>query len=148
MSCRILAPTFFLLSLILFVGCGSRQPKSTDHAEVTGKVYFKGKPLAGGRVSFVAVKGGFAASGNIEEDGDYKVSAPVGEVQISVDNTMFAPRKGGVAEKPILKKPGAEESHQLKGKYVPLPRKFEKADESGLKYTVTKGSQTYDIKLE
>jgi len=148
MSCRILARTSFLLFLILLVGCTSSGPRSTEYADVSGKVYFKNQPLPGGRVNFVAVKGGFAGSGNIEEDGSYKVSAPVGECQIAVDNTMLAPRKGPAVSAPVLKKPGSEEVHQLKGKYVALPSKYEKAAESGQKYTVQKGAQTHDIKLE
>jgi len=137
-----------LLSLLLLlVGCGKR-PDSVDHAEVSGKVLFRGQPLPGGRVTFVSVKGGFANSGNIEENGNYKVKAPVGEVQISVDNQMFSAKKGPTVEKPVLKKPGAEEAHKPTGRYVALPSKYEKAGESGLTYTVQKGSQTHDIKLE
>jgi len=137
-----------LLFLILLVGCGPKKAKSTEHGEVTGTVTFKGKPLPGGQITYVAVPSGFASSGTIEEDGSYKVTAPVGENQISVNNRMFAPRKGAAVEKPVLKKPNSEEAHQAKGKYVPLPSKYENPSESGLTYTVQKGSQTHDVKLE
>ncbi len=35
----------------------------------------------------------------------------------------------------------------ITGTYVPIPEKYRSPDESGLKYTVKTGSQTYDIDL-
>ncbi|QJW96441.1 hypothetical protein FTUN_3998 [Frigoriglobus tundricola] len=78
-------------------GLRGQPPRSVDHAEVSGKVLLQGKPVPGGQVSFVAVNGGFAASGNIDENGIYQIKAPVGEVKITVTNSMLQARKGAGA---------------------------------------------------
>jgi hypothetical protein len=137
---------------MLATGCRPA-PKATEMAEVSGKVLFRNQPLPGGRVTFVSKDGpAFSGGGNIDENGNYKVEAPVGDVKVSVDNQMLAParQKGRVAptKKPGLKRPGSEEAHAMKGRYVSIPEKYYSADESGLNYTVKKGPQTIEIKLE
>jgi hypothetical protein len=152
-----------LIGLLAWIGGCGQSPRSSDHAEVSGKVLINGKPLPGGQISFVAAKGGFAASGNIDENGLYKINAPVGEVTITVNNTSLQSqqgqsgqpsRKGGVKgggggapkELPHTKQAAAEE-HAPKGHWVSLPSRYSNADTSDLKYTVTAGSQTHDVQL-
>ncbi len=81
--------------LVLTPGCKSRH--SVDRAKVTGKVLLQGKPLPGGRVTFLSVNGGFASSDVIDENGNYQIEAPVGDVKIAVDNSMVGGggRRGG-----------------------------------------------------
>jgi len=151
------------------VGCSQPQ-RSTEHAEVTGKVLFDNKPLPGGQISFVAVKGGFAASGKIDENGHYEIKAPIGEVTITVDNAALQVQGqaagGGGAKKTIIKGKGsgsgggapppkelphpkevAGEVQAVKGKWVSIPSRYSNADTSELKYTVTPGPQTHDVNL-
>jgi hypothetical protein len=135
--------------LVLAAGCGKKE--AYDTAEVTGRVLFNGEPLPGGRVTFVAVKGGTAVPGTIDEKGNYKVQAPVGEVQISVDNSGLDPLKGGrmgSRSLPPLKRPGQKEPETLKGTYVPIPNKYYDPTKSGLTYTVKSESQKHDIELK
>lgn len=139
-------------------GC-KQPPRSTEHAEVSGKVLIDNKPLPGGQISFVAVNGGFAASGNIDENGNYQIKAPVGEVTITVNNGALQvqqPRKTGMKGKggggPPPKdlphtKEAAPEVQAVKGHWVSIPSRYANADSSELKYTVTAGQQTYDVKL-
>ena len=142
---------FSLGLLILLTGCGKRNPHAVEHAEVSGKVLFAGKPLPGGRITFRAANGTFAASEVIDENGNYKISAPVGDVKIAVDNTMLrmkgkggGPPKGMKAPRP----PGAEkEAKPITGRYVNIPSQFMDPDASGLTYTVTGGAQTHDVEL-
>jgi hypothetical protein len=137
--------------LVLAAGC-SHQARSVPHASVSGKVIYKGRPLPGGRVTFVTVNGGFAASANIHEDGAYKVDAPVGDVQISVDNSMLLRKRGTPTRPPqseeMMKRSGGGEKDPIKGHYVDLPSKYATADTSGLTYTVQPGEQTHDITLQ
>ena len=144
-----LAGGLCLLSGLFLAAACNHPPRETEMAEVSGTVNFKSKPLPGGRVSFVAVKGGFASSGDIDENGLYKIDAPVGDVKISVDNREFEKQKGPKPKKPqILKQPGQTgEPTVHKGKFVPIPKKYYEADTSGLTYTVQKGAQKYDINL-
>jgi hypothetical protein len=139
--------------LVLTAGC---TPRSVEMAEVSGQVLFRGKPLPGGRVTFVSKSGQtFSGSGNIDEKGNYKVEAPVGDVTVSVDNRMLggAPvkRKGGSGEpakKPGLKRPGSEAAQTVKGRYVQIPTKYHSPETSGLQYSIHQGSNQIEIKLE
>ena len=143
--------------LTLTAGCG-RNPRSVEHADVSGKVSFQGKPLPGGRIAFVTVKGGFPSSATINEDGTYKISAPIGDVQIGVDNGMLRPMgggkgpgKGGGPPKGMShpKPPGANEAKEepVKGRFVNIPSEYADPGRSGLTFTVKPGSQTHDIEL-
>jgi hypothetical protein len=131
--------------LILMVGC-DKNPRSVDHADVSGTVLFQGKPLPGGRVSFVA-KGGFAASEIIDENGKYQIKAPVGDVEIGVDNQMLQQQRGKPTSTPRLKQPGAEPSKPLKGRWVNISPSYADPHTSGLKFTVKPGTQTHDVEL-
>jgi hypothetical protein len=136
---------------VLAGGC-KRVRHSAEHTEVTGKVLYNGKPLPGGQVTFVAVEGGFASNGTIDEEGNYKINAPVGPVKIGVDNKMLSAQRGRPADirgpgGPGAKKPGAVDPNPIKGTYVGIPLKYASPETSGLTFTVTKGSPTHDIQL-
>jgi len=143
--------------LVLAVGCGGRRT-SVDYAEVSGTVKYKGKPVTGGRVTFITTQGGFTGSGDLDEKGHYTAKAPVGEVQISVDNRMLGGaaavqgRRGGAggpAKKPMLKRPDdTEGAHAMKGTYMSIPEKYTDPTTSGLTYTVKSEAQTHDIDLD
>ena len=80
---RLACGSLLLAQMALITGCGEN-PHSVEHVQVSGKVLFQGKPLRGGRVNFITVKGAFSSSGKIDENGHYQLQAPVGDVQISV----------------------------------------------------------------
>lgn len=136
---------FVLGILTLMTGCGKGQ-HSVEHTEVSGKVLFGGKPLPGGKVTFITVDGGFASTGTIDENGNYQIKAPVGEVEIGVTNRMLQ-SKVGAKGKPLLAKTEAKEHQALKGRWVKIPTQYEDPHASGLKYTVKQGAQTHDIEL-
>jgi hypothetical protein len=139
---------------LLALGC-SGGSGSVEYAEVTGRVLYDGKPLPGGTVTFLAVKGGFSGGGAIDENGNYKAEAPVGPVLIAVENRMLVQGKGGagrVNRSEGMKQRGAKSTESVtevrpQGHYVPIPGKYNFPDQSGLTYTVEKGAQTHDIIL-
>jgi len=132
-----------VLSLfVLTVGCNPT--RSVKQAEVTGKVLFMGNPLPGGHLTFVTVKDSISSNTIIEPDGSYSIKAPVGDVQISVNNQML--QGGGQINRSHPQKPGTEQA-PIKGKYVQIPNRYSAPDRSGLKYTVKPGPQTHDIEL-
>src|SRR6516165_7996421 len=95
--------------LTLLAGCDNT-PHSAEHTEVSGKVLFQGKTLPGGIVSFTAVNGGFTSSGTIDENGNYQIKAPVGDMEISVMNRMLQSNRGSKGIRPPpLKKAEAKE---------------------------------------
>jgi hypothetical protein len=141
-----------LVPLVFLVGCG-RVEKKIQQAEISGKVYYQGKPLPGGIVKFVDRNGYIGISVIDPSNGSYKLEAPVGEVQIAVDNRMLnrngrqqAPKIMPVAklERPDGRPRGGQ---AITGTFVPLPSRYSDPESSGLKYTVKKGAQTYDIEL-
>jgi hypothetical protein len=143
----------FLAVVTLALGCGNKY--SVGYADVSGRVLLDGKPLPGGEVSFVTVNGALAARGDVGEDGQYQIKAPIGEVQIGVNNRMLmppSPRRPGRPKGMVHKtKDGSivkeDELPKKKGRYVDLPTKYLDPAASGLTYTVTPGSQTHDIQL-
>jgi hypothetical protein len=147
---RLLCGCLLLGLLTGTTGC-KKGLHSTTHEEVSGKVLFKGKPLPGGRVTFAAIEGGFASTRPIDENGDYKINAPIGNVLISVENRMFQPGGGARRGDPKhnLKRPDAQGvEEEMKGRrYVPIPERYTNCDTSGLTYTVKPGAQTHDIEL-
>lgn len=136
---------FSLGLLSLLAGCG-KNLRSAEHAVVSGTVRFHGNPLPGGRITFIAVNGGFTSTEIIEENGAYRIRAPVGEVEISVTNRMLQPSSGpkGPAR---LSKAAAEENQIVKGRWVEIPSRYEDPHSSGLRYTVKRGAQVHDIEL-
>lgn len=147
MYARLFAGT--LLLTVFVMGCSG---SSIKQAEVSGTVSYKGKPLPGGVITFVSPRG-YTGTAVIDPQGHYKMpQAPVGEVQIGVDNRMLTKRGAASAKKGMLKLPPEVASKQqnpqaVTGTYVFLPPKFAAPDKSGLNYTVKPGTQTHDIDL-
>jgi hypothetical protein len=129
----------------LVVGCNVRR-RSAEHAEVTGRVLYKNKPVLGGQVMFVT-SDGFSSTGVIDEQGNYTISAPVGDVRITVDNRMVGQKALPAAAKGAGR-PDAPPPTPIKGVYRELPSKFYVVETSGQTYTVKSGSQTHDIELQ
>lgn len=149
-------PSRFFFSIwvpvVFLVGCGPAG-KKIQQAEVSGKVYYQGKPLPGGNVKFVNSSGYIGISVIDPADGSYKLEAPVGEVKIAVDNRML--NTGGRQRPPVdLSAVKRERSNRpggggqvITGTFVPLPAHYSDPERSGLNYTVKNGSQTHDIEL-
>lgn len=160
---------FVLLLLVPVVGgCGVAKGK------VTGRVLYKGAPLPGGRVTFrPANPKSNAIPVELDEEGKYEVTLPVGEVQVSVDNRELQPRPAvprGVpanlppdvqkalakakseAPPPPAAEPSLAENSAVppkpRGKYVPIPDKYYTIENSDLKFTVESGNQNHDIELK
>jgi hypothetical protein len=151
----------FVIALVVTglsgTGCGVNY---NARAKVIGKVKFFDKYLTAGTVAFVAADGR-VGSGNIDFDGNYVVhDAPIGEVSITVKVPTVG--SGSGKEKREAKPPAGLPPMQAPGggdntsfvpstidskKIVQIPGKYGSTDTSGLKYTVVKGEQTYDITL-
>jgi hypothetical protein len=140
-ACRLYL-SFGLLALA--AGCSKPYPRSVEHGQVSGKVFFQGKPLPGGRVSFLTPNGNFASTGNIDEHGNYRINAPVGPAQISVDNRILLQAKRWQGKR-RMKTGGTEIA--VSGNYVPIPPKYYTPDTSQLTYEVKPEPQTHDIEL-
>jgi hypothetical protein len=133
--------------VILVAGCTAQQNLKYDTAEVSGKITFKQQPVTGGRVTFVSDVGGLAESAVIDNNGNYKLMAPVGPVHITVDNSMLTKR--GARGGPLLHKPDGEAPSPMTGTFVPFSTKYYNVNTTDLTFTVdSSGPQTHDIPLE
>ncbi len=160
-SYRFCAMGLLLCSPLLFAtGCGGVDYKA--RGIVKGKVKTGGKSLTSGNVMFVN-KEGVSSSSSISADGDYTMTdAPLGDCTVTVvvnklpmDPTVKG-RLSGKGAGPKMpdgpRMPGAEAPADMSAAsmpktIVPIDEKFSKPETSGLKFTVIKGEQTYNIEL-
>jgi hypothetical protein len=81
-------------------------------------------------------------TGRIEEDGKYRVAnVPLGEVKIGV-NTMAA--QGEYQSK---SRSAALDKSKPAPKFINVPAKYFDPDSSGLRTTISKGTNTYNIEI-
>jgi hypothetical protein len=128
-----------LLGLLLSLAVGCSSPRWGG--PVSGKVLYNSTPLQSGAVTFQN-KAGDAANAEIKDDGTYRIEqAPIGECAITVLTVPDPPPSGEVSLPPdAYTKPH--------GKFMPIPPRYQKADTTDLKFTVTSKPQTYDIELK
>jgi hypothetical protein len=144
--CSLAGLSLFLLLFTLLAG-GCQRSLVGEEADVSGTVFYKGKPLPGGHIKIASPKGHIVVA-IIDPQGHYQCRAPVGEVQIAVENRMLKMKQSDQLPPPMpagAPKPNEDSVH---GTYVPLPEKYHAFETSGLQYKVKKGPQTYDIHLE
>jgi hypothetical protein len=131
-----------LLVLPLATGCGG-QGKAT----VSGKVIYQGKPLPSGFVTFVP-ENGAPLHADIQGDGSYRMDrVPVGTVKIGVQPKTAQDTLQSSAMPHNPKDYGKAKSAMTESE-TPIPPIYADPNQSGLTYTVTKGSQQHDIDLK
>lgn len=157
---RFWAPLTLVLAAIMVGGCysGTRRPPTY---QVTGTVAMKGQPLEGATVVFVPAEGAGheAATGISDAAGKFKLStfmaddgAQEGEYRIKV--SKFDVKKPTKEEQ--QKYVSMEEEQKIQfGDELPtppaknlLPKKYASEATSGFTYTVKKGQNTVELKLD
>jgi hypothetical protein len=127
----------FILSLL--VGCGSHGVP--NQGTVKGRVFYNGKPLKSGTVTFLFADGSKKGSA-IGPEGNYKLeNIPTGAAQIGVKSESRVP--------PGLQQPGAP-GFQDANRAEPeekIPSIYNTPEGSRLMYDVRKGLQDHDIEL-
>ena len=120
------------------VGCAGR-------GNVSGKVSYQGKPLVWGTVQFEG-SDGVVKHGNIQPDGTYTVEgvatgpAKLAVSSVNPQSSDFQPiQREGMPPRP----PRPE----VKG-WFRIPNKYETTFNSGLTYTVQRGNNEFDVKLD
>ncbi|HVS36768.1 MAG TPA: hypothetical protein VMS17_14500 [Gemmataceae bacterium] len=140
-------------AVLPMVGCGP--PTGT----VTGTVVLKGGPngdqtLKGGTITFYSADGKtVGGQAEIQENGTYKVDkVPAGDSKVVVSTEMLNQQGKGRAGPPPGTKvnpndPNADPAAKAQARYVAIPLKYADPEQSGLKFTVKAGSNTYDPPL-
>jgi hypothetical protein len=136
-----------LVLLLWAAGCGSGPAKGT----ISGQVLYDKKPLPFGQITFYTEDGSTARSASII-DGKYTIKDfPVGQAVITV-RTVPPPQGQPKLPDPKLGLPPEGVSGQnpppaVNRPYVPIPQRYGVREQSGLRYTVQPGEQTYNIEL-
>ena len=116
------------------LGCGG------NTASVSGSVTLDDKPLTTGNVAFHPVNGGPVANGAIDESGNYSVVVGSGERLTPGEYVVVV-----VATEP-MQPPKDPRMAPAPGKLI-TPKKYGDLKTSDLKFTVSNGSNTIDLKL-
>jgi hypothetical protein len=135
-------------------GCGS------STGTVSGKVTYNGKPLKGGSVTFfVSGAKPDRVSAEIDRDGKYTAyNVPAGKAIVTVDTDRlnpknikgkrYSPPPGVAAPKGFNEGKGGVSPEEAAERFVEIPSKYSKEDESGLTCEVKGGAQPHDIDLK
>lgn len=111
------------------LGCGPQRAERSDRAIVSGTVIFKGKPVPGGVITFVASDSGNTAGGTLKSDGTYYIEdVPVGENKVTIDPEAIKPELGS--------------------RYVQIPAKYLQTGTSSLTFNAQSGENKADFTLE
>jgi hypothetical protein len=156
---RPLAIALSVAAMVIVLGCGGDESGLGRRYKVTGKVTYKGEPVARGTVSFLPVKPpppeGRAATGEVKDGyyslgttgnndgalpGDYAVSI----VSVDVDMASAASSKeaGGIPHQG-----DAAAQKAIKNAKRLIPSKYNLGETSGLKATV-EGAKSIDFELK
>jgi hypothetical protein len=152
----LVSPFLFLLAS----GCGTSK---TGASSVSGKITYNGQKVTAGNVTLYPKEGAPVPVG-IQSDGTYTSTDMIpGEYTVTVETESARPheapvygggRGGAPAKGEGGMQPGAggmsprpKDAQQSTGTYTKIPDKYSKKETSGLKTTVGKGKNTYDIPL-
>jgi hypothetical protein len=126
-------------SALLAAACGERGHRLPETgATLEGTITYGGTKVPYAIVTVMGENG--MATGNVQEDGRYKVvNVPLGPVTIGVNPEAA---KGDFVAARM-----AESKGKAKGssRFVDVPVKYHEAETSGLKTTIQKGVNTFDI---
>jgi hypothetical protein len=130
--------------LAAVTGCGTK-------TNVKGTITYQGKTLDGGQVAFHA-SDGKPYSSAIKADGSYEiVNCPPGEVKITIDTPKQTGAMQGMDPSKMSMPPKdmkpPENVNAPKWPTVIVPDVFKVPESTDLKYTVTSGDQSHNIKI-
>jgi hypothetical protein len=113
--------------------------------DVSGKVSYQGKSLVWGTVQFEG-SDGVVKHGNIKPDGSYTVEGvATGDAKLAVSSN----NPQGSDFQPLQREgqPPRQPRPEVKGWFA-IPEKYNTPFKSGLTYTIKRGSNEHDIKLD
>lgn len=125
-----------ILTPLLTIGCGSSHKPAT----VAGKVTIDGQPANSGNVIFTTADGQ-NVSAAIQPDGAFQaIGVPPGNAKVSVaplPKLPVAPTTKGMENMPGM----------AVVKPIPIPKKYARADSSGLATNLKEGPNEYNVEL-
>jgi hypothetical protein len=138
------------LFLVLAAGCDKGNPNAPT--KISGEITYKGKLVTGGNIQFHSATSTY--SGTISPEGTYSLTdIPAGEMTVTIETDSVKPRKevkyGADSGQKYRTSPAPKDfSPKAAGAWVDIPKKYGNKNRSGLKLTLTAGSQTKNWDLE
>lgn len=127
-----------VMMLLMSAGCGG-SAKQWKVAPVTGKVSYKSAPVPMGTVTFIPMRSGPTATGEIDKDGNYSLTTPeggkgavVGSYKVIITAVDYRP---GLPEDPNA------------GIKALIPEKYSDVEKSGLAGEVKEDKNVIDFNL-
>lgn len=142
-SC-VVTTVLWLATLALGTGCGKGGPET---ASLTGTVTLDGNPVAQAGVMFTGPAGGVPVSAVTDDQGQFRLEAPVGTNSVAVSKTKQA--GAGPGAKPagdddmLMPAGGAQRAEP---EWV-VPKKYADTRNSGLKVDVKRGMAPVKLEL-
>lgn len=140
----------FSASLFLITACGSNRPETLPESGATleGTITYGNEEV---QFAMVIVEGGNApgVTGKVGENGKYLIkNVPLGEVKIAVNtDAATGDYQTAIMSGGAYTGPESKGKKRVNVKFVKVPAKYFAPDTSGLKTTIVKGSNTFDIKI-
>lgn len=131
--------------LVAFSGCAEEQKLVLSDASLKGKISYKGKTVPYALV-IATGGGGASATGNADEEGNYKIEhVPTGEVKIGVNTDAG---KGNMMGAKMAAAQGGDKS--ALPTFVDVPKNFFDPNTSAITTTVSnaKGENSFDIVIK
>jgi hypothetical protein len=149
---RYFAVAAFAGLLALTSGCGG------GVGEVSGKITYKNKAVVYGSIAFIGPDGTPRTS-RINPDGSYSVKdVAVGEAKIVIISELPAPNPGGRTTAGPLPADGPKEEPrrdspvvvdpEVAKKWFPIPLDLGDTAKTKLRFTVKRGPNSHDIKID
>ncbi len=140
-------PAFILLASLaasLSLSCGSTSVQYPETgATLEGTVKYGSEPVP---FALIIAVGQDSATGKVDSDGRYTITnCPLGEVKLAVNTE--AGKGDYMTVVMSASQPGPDGKGQKVNlpKFVDVPKKYHDPETSGLRTTVNKGSNTFDI---
>lgn len=134
------------LSALAVAACAKGDRYTETGATLEGTVTYKGKQVGYARVVAAGGQGGSgSASADIGDDGRYKLeNVPLGEVKLAV---ITAAGQGAFMAREKYSGPGERKAKRASMEFISVPPPYDNPEMSGLKTTINKGANTFDIKI-
>ncbi len=125
------------LAVVALVGVGCGESDTVSRHDVTGTIQFDGQPVTEGTVTFLDPATSHAASGSLDESGNYLVQVPDGSYQV----TVTPPLEEVASSNPNIA--GGEAFKQVEN----IPVKYHREMTTDLSAEVSSSATEFDFEL-
>lgn len=137
----------FLLAVLVTTACSERGESLPETgATLEGTVTYNGEPIQFALV--IITSSNWSSTGRIEDDGKYRATnVPLGEVKVGVNTDAGRGDFMTASMSQSYQGPEAKKGGRTSIKFLEVPKQYHDPETSGLKTTIAKGNNTYNITI-